>query len=123
RTGLRRWLIRLRGRPIRDHSGRRSGTRAVGMRACGSARRSNHPGQSSLFGTWLDRRCRTAAGAAVAQAGPTPGIPLSAAGPWAQTHGEAELIERRKIRPFGAYTLVRFRRAGAHVASRAVERV
>jgi len=30
---------------------------------------------------------------------------------WAQAHGGAELIERRKVKPFGAYTLVRFRRA------------
>jgi phosphatidylethanolamine/phosphatidyl-N-methylethanolamine N-methyltransferase len=30
---------------------------------------------------------------------------------WAESHGGAELIERRKVKPFGAYTLVRFRRA------------
>ena len=30
---------------------------------------------------------------------------------WAQAHGGAELIERRRVKPFGVYTLVRFRRA------------
>jgi phosphatidylethanolamine/phosphatidyl-N-methylethanolamine N-methyltransferase len=52
-----------------------------------------------------------------------PEFPFQRLAAWAQTHGGAELIERRKIKPFGAYTLVRFRRAGAHHASRAVERV
>ena len=28
-----------------------------------------------------------------------------------QAHGGAELVERRKVKPFGVYTLVRFRRA------------
>ena len=32
---------------------------------------------------------------------------------WASAHGGAELIERRKVKPFGVYTLVRFRRAEA----------
>jgi hypothetical protein len=27
---------------------------------------------------------------------------------WAKAHGGAELIERRPIKPFGVYTLVRF---------------
>ena len=36
---------------------------------------------------------------------------------WALTHGGAELIERRKLRPFGVYTLVRFRRAEAQCAA------
>ena len=27
-----------------------------------------------------------------------------------ESHGGAELIERRKVKPFGFYTLVRFRR-------------
>ena len=40
-----------------------------------------------------------------------PEFPFQRLAAWAQAHGGAELIERRKVRPFGAYTLVRFRRA------------
>ena len=36
---------------------------------------------------------------------------------WAQAHGGAELIERRKVSPLGVYTLVRFRRAAAQSAA------
>jgi len=39
-----------------------------------------------------------------------PEFPFQRLAQWAQAHGGAELIERRKIRPFGVYTLVRFRR-------------
>jgi phosphatidylethanolamine/phosphatidyl-N-methylethanolamine N-methyltransferase len=52
-----------------------------------------------------------------------PEFPFQRLEAWAQTHGGAELIERRKIKPFGAYTLVRFRRAGALGASRAFQKV
>ena len=40
-----------------------------------------------------------------------PEFPFQRLAAWAQSHGGAELIERRKVKPFGAYTLVRFRRA------------
>ena len=43
-----------------------------------------------------------------------PEFPFQRLAAWAQTHGGAELIERRKIKPFGVYTLVRFRRHEAH---------
>jgi phosphatidylethanolamine/phosphatidyl-N-methylethanolamine N-methyltransferase len=43
-----------------------------------------------------------------------PEFPFQRLATWAETHGGAELIERRKVRPFGVYTLVRFRRAAAH---------
>jgi phosphatidylethanolamine/phosphatidyl-N-methylethanolamine N-methyltransferase len=46
-----------------------------------------------------------------------PEFPFRRLAAWAQAHGGAELIERRKIRPFGTYTLVRFRRAAAHSAA------
>jgi phosphatidylethanolamine/phosphatidyl-N-methylethanolamine N-methyltransferase len=46
-----------------------------------------------------------------------PEFPFHRLAAWAQAHGGAELIERRKIRPFGTYTLVRFRRAAAHSAA------
>lgn len=39
-----------------------------------------------------------------------PEFPFARLADWAANHGRAELIERRKIKPFGVYTLVRFRR-------------
>ena len=39
-----------------------------------------------------------------------PEFPFARLAAWAQTHGGAELIERRKVPPFDDYTLVRFRR-------------
>jgi phosphatidylethanolamine/phosphatidyl-N-methylethanolamine N-methyltransferase len=39
-----------------------------------------------------------------------PEFPFQRLAAWAQTHAGAELIERRKVKPFGIYTLVRFRR-------------
>ena len=42
-----------------------------------------------------------------------PEFPFQRLADWASTHGGAELIERRKVKPFGVYTLVRFRRAEA----------
>ena len=40
-----------------------------------------------------------------------PEFPFQRLAAWAQAHGGAELIERRKVKPFGVYTLVRFQRA------------
>jgi hypothetical protein len=40
-----------------------------------------------------------------------PEFPFQRLANWAQRHGGAELVERRKVPPFGVYTLVRFRRA------------
>ena len=40
-----------------------------------------------------------------------PEFPFQRLANWAQSHGGTELIERRKVKPFGVYTLVRFRRA------------
>ncbi len=39
-----------------------------------------------------------------------PEFPFARLAAWARSHGGAELIERRPIKPFGLYTLVRFRR-------------
>jgi len=39
-----------------------------------------------------------------------PEFPFQRLAAWAENHGGAELIERRKIKPLGVYTLVRFRR-------------
>ncbi|HVZ54047.1 MAG TPA: class I SAM-dependent methyltransferase [Pseudolabrys sp.] len=43
-----------------------------------------------------------------------PEFPFARLAAWAENHGGAELIERRKVKPFGVYTLVRFRRAERH---------
>lgn len=39
-----------------------------------------------------------------------PEFPFRRLAAWAQAHGGAELVERRKLKPFGVYTLVRFQR-------------
>ena len=44
-----------------------------------------------------------------------PEFPFQRLAAWAQTHGGAELIDRRKVRPF--FTLVRFRRAEGESAA------
>jgi phosphatidylethanolamine/phosphatidyl-N-methylethanolamine N-methyltransferase len=46
-----------------------------------------------------------------------PEFPFQRLAAWAQAHGGAELIERRKVKPFGVYTLVRFRRAAVDSAA------
>jgi ubiquinone/menaquinone biosynthesis C-methylase UbiE len=46
-----------------------------------------------------------------------PEFPFARLAAWAQSHGGAELIERRKVPPFGVYTLVRFRRCEAQNAA------
>ena len=40
-----------------------------------------------------------------------PEFPFQRLADWAEAHGGTELIERRKVKPFGVYTLVRFQRA------------
>jgi ubiquinone/menaquinone biosynthesis C-methylase UbiE len=46
-----------------------------------------------------------------------PEFPFQRLAAWAQAHGGTELIERRKVKPFGVYTLVRFRRAEVQSAA------
>ncbi len=46
-----------------------------------------------------------------------PEFPFARLAAWAQNHVGAELIERRKVPPFGLYTLVRFRRLPAQAAA------
>ena len=46
-----------------------------------------------------------------------PEFPFQRLATWAENHGGTELIERREIKPFGVYTLVRFRRAEAQAAA------
>jgi phosphatidylethanolamine/phosphatidyl-N-methylethanolamine N-methyltransferase len=48
-----------------------------------------------------------------------PEFPFARLAAWAQSHGEVDLIERRAVKPFGVYTLVRFRRLGAKAAKAA----
>ena len=59
-------------------------------------------------GYWRRRR---------AALGLRPEFPFARLAAWAQNHGGAELIERRKVPPFGLYTLVRFRRLAAQAAA------
>jgi ubiquinone/menaquinone biosynthesis C-methylase UbiE len=40
-----------------------------------------------------------------------PEFPFQRLAAWAQAHGGTELVERRRVKPFGVYTVVRFRRA------------
>lgn len=42
-----------------------------------------------------------------------PEFPFARLAAWANAHGDVELVERRRIQPFGVYTLVRFRRRPA----------
>src|SRR5262249_1178131 len=42
-----------------------------------------------------------------------PEFPFARLQAWAHAHGGVELIERRRVKPLGAYTLVRFRRVAA----------
>ena len=46
-----------------------------------------------------------------------PEFPFQRLAAWAEAHGGAELIERRKVKPFGVYTLVRFQRALTQTAA------
>jgi phosphatidylethanolamine/phosphatidyl-N-methylethanolamine N-methyltransferase len=46
-----------------------------------------------------------------------PEFPFQRLAAWAQAHGGAELVERRKLKPFGVFTLVRFQRAEMHSAA------
>jgi len=46
-----------------------------------------------------------------------PEFPFQRLAAWARAHGGAELVERRSVKPFGVYTLVRFRRAEARSAA------
>jgi len=48
-----------------------------------------------------------------------PEFPFTRLAAWARAHGGAELIERRPVKPFGVYTLVRFRRIDPTVSSQA----
>jgi ubiquinone/menaquinone biosynthesis C-methylase UbiE len=46
-----------------------------------------------------------------------PEFPFQRLAAWAQAHGGTELVERRKLKPFGVYTLVRFQRGEARNAA------
>jgi phosphatidylethanolamine/phosphatidyl-N-methylethanolamine N-methyltransferase len=59
-------------------------------------------GASAAIERWTAPKARTV--------GLRPEFPFSRLASWAREHGGVELIERRPLRPFGAYTLVRFRK-------------
>ena len=69
----------------------------------------NHLYSEQGFGAAVERLLAVKA----RRLGLRPEFPFQRLAAWAESHGGAELIERRKIRPFGVYTLVRFRRAAA----------
>ena len=46
-----------------------------------------------------------------------PEFPFARLAAWAENHGGTKLIERRKVKPFGVYTLVRFRRAAVETVA------
>ncbi len=46
-----------------------------------------------------------------------PEFPFQRLAAWAQAHGGARLVERRRLKPFGVYTLVRFQRADMRSAA------
>jgi len=46
-----------------------------------------------------------------------PEFPFLRLAAWAQARGDIELVERRRLSPFGVYTLVRFRRGAAQRAA------
>ena len=66
-------------------------------------------GQAAAFERWIGQRAH--------RVGLRPEFPFARLAAWAQAHGGAELIERRKLPPFGIYTLVCFRRTGANAAA------
>lgn len=59
-------------------------------------------GLAAAIERWTAQKARTL--------GLRPEFPFARLADWAAQGGQAELLERRKIRPFGVYTLVRFRR-------------
>jgi phosphatidylethanolamine/phosphatidyl-N-methylethanolamine N-methyltransferase len=59
-------------------------------------------GMTAAIERWFARHSR--------RLGLRPEFPFSRLDAWACSHGGAELIERRPVKPFGVYTLVRFRR-------------
>ena len=76
-----------------------------------TAQRSNYSGQSSLLRARHAAAIERLLAQKARKLGLRPEFPFQRLVTGAHAHGGAELIERRKIKPFGVYTLVRFRRA------------
>lgn len=68
-------------------------------------------GVGAALERWFARRARTL--------GLRPEFPFARLDAWARSHGAVELIERRLLKPFNVYTLVRFRRIDPNPAVRA----
>lgn len=66
-------------------------------------------GLAALIERWAAQKAR--------KLGLRPEFPFARLAQWAERGGEAELLERRKISPFGVYTLVRFRRNAVPAAA------
>ncbi len=103
--------VRLRGGAVRHHAGGQSRAGAFRMPPRGEARRADHSGQSSLFGNRRRRGGRALGRAgAPARSACGPEFPFARLQAWAQANKDANLVERRKVAPFGIYTLVCFER-------------
>jgi len=68
-------------------------------------------GVGAALERWLARHARTF--------GLRPEFPFARLAAWARSYGGVELIERRPVKPFGVYTLVRFRRTDSNVSVQA----
>jgi hypothetical protein len=83
------------------------------LRPCGQIILVNHLYSERGFAAAVERLLAQKA----RKLGLRPEFPFQRLAAWAHAYGGAELIERRKVKPFGVYTLVRFRRAEAHSAA------
>ena len=79
----------------------------------GEAGRPDHPRQSSLLGKRRRRGGRALGRQATRELGLRPEFPFARLQAWARANKDAILVERRKVAPFGIYTLVCFERGGA----------
>jgi phosphatidylethanolamine/phosphatidyl-N-methylethanolamine N-methyltransferase len=68
-------------------------------------------GLSAAVERWFARPSR--------KLGLRPEFPFARLAAWAHAHGGVEVIERRPVKPFGVYTLVRFRRVDPTLAVQA----
>jgi len=66
-------------------------------------------GLAAAFERWFARHS--------GRLGLRPEFPFARLAAWADRHGGAELVEHRKVAPFGIYTLVSFRRAEGGMAA------
>jgi phosphatidylethanolamine/phosphatidyl-N-methylethanolamine N-methyltransferase len=66
-------------------------------------------GPAAALERWFARHSR--------QLGLRPEFPFARLAGWAEAHGDAEIVERRKVQPLGMFTLVCFRRSERSAAA------